>query len=53
MWTGTFRDDGTVAVVGEAALDDTNQPFGVAGEFNAHFTNGHAHGAYGASLVEE
>ena len=52
MWTGTFYDGGALNEAGEA-LDDTNQPFGVAGEFNAHFTNGHAHGAYGASLVEE
>ena len=28
------------------------QPTGVAGEFNAHFTNGHVHGAFGAAGPE-
>ena len=48
VWTGAFYDN----AVSDPPVDN-NQPFGVAGEFNAHFTNGHAHGAYGASLVEE
>ena len=47
-WNGAFYDNAP----SDPAVDD-NQPFGVAGEFNAHFSNGHAHGAYGASLVEE
>ena len=37
-WTATFY--------GETA--DNVQPSGVAGEFNAHFGNGHVVGAYGA-----
>lgn len=45
VWNGTFYDDDTTV--------NDNQPFGVAGEFNAHFTNGHVHGAYGASLQKE
>ena len=51
-WTGTFYDGGALNADGDARATD-NMPFGVAGEFNAHFTNGHAHGAYGAKLEPE
>ena len=42
-WTAKF--------FGDRAVDA--QPTGVAGEFNAHFSNGHVAGAYGAAIVEE
>ena len=42
-WSGTFY--------GPDAGDA--MPSAVAGEFNAHFTNGHAAGAYGTTIVEE
>ena len=47
-WNGAFYDN----AVSNPPVND-NQPFGIAGEFNAHFTNGHVHGAYGASIVED
>ena len=42
-WSGTF--------FGPEA--DGAMPSAVAGEFNAHFTNGHVAGAYGTAIVEE
>ena len=50
-WTGMFygpttADDTNTADVNEAA---TGYPSGVAGEFNAHFGNGHVIGAFGAT----
>ena len=48
-WSGTFYGPS------ELTADTTDdggarmQPSGVAGEFNAHFTNGHVAGAYGAT----
>ena len=48
QWRGMFygpSGDDTATV----APDDKMQPSGVSGEFNAHFTNGHVHGAFGAT----
>ena len=50
-WTGMFygpvtADDTTTGDVNEAI---TGYPSGVAGEFNAHFGNGHVIGAFGAT----
>ena len=46
-WNGTFHGAG-----GDTEADDDgnakNQPTVVVGEFNAHFSNGHVAGAYGA-----
>ena len=42
-WSGKFYGSGT------DADDDPTGPSGAAGEFNAHFTNGHVNGAYGAT----
>ena len=49
-WSGQFfgpttTDDNATADVDEGA---DAYPSGVAGEFNAHFTNGHVSGAFGA-----
>ena len=47
VWNGTFHGVG-----GDTEADDDgpakNQPTVVVGEFNAHFSNGHVSGAYGA-----
>ena len=49
-WSGTFFgpqvDNDDTTTVDESVID---YPTGVAGEFNAHFTNGHVAGAYGAT----
>ena len=47
VWNGTFHGAGGDT---EATDDGTakNQPTVVVGEFNAHFSNGHVAGAYGA-----
>ena len=53
-WTAKFFGpqvaNDTTTTVDESKID---QPTGVAGEFNAHFSNGHVAGAYGAAIVEE
>jgi hypothetical protein len=65
VFTGTTAGGGnngawTGGIFGSSELtpadDDgtaTMQPSGVAGEFDAHFTNGHAVGGFGAELVED
>ncbi|MCY4404822.1 MAG: hypothetical protein OXC15_00520, partial [Rhodospirillaceae bacterium] len=52
-WMGQFfgavtSDDGATTDV-----DETVYPSGVAGEFNGHFVNGHALGAFGADMMDE
>ena len=46
-WDGQFYGPPT------DAADDPVMPDSVAGTFNAHFSNGHAAGAFGATVVEE
>ena len=53
-WSGTFfgavtADDDTTGDVDES---ETGYPSGVAGEFDAHFSNGHVNGAFGAELQD-
>ena len=50
-WSGTFYGPSDVIPEGEEppASGARMQPSGVAGEFNAHFSNGHVAGAYGAT----
>ena len=47
-WTGTFYGNG-MAVNSDATTVDDRAPTGIAGEFNAHFGNGHVIGAFGAT----
>jgi hypothetical protein len=54
-WSGTFfgpqvTDDPDTTTVDES---ENVHPTGVAGEFNAHFSNGHVAGAYGTTIVED
>ena len=52
-WGGTFYGPGSTeseASSGVLATDKDAYPIGVAGGFDAHFTNGHAIGAFGAEL---
>ena len=45
-WMGQFFGDVTIT-------DETVYPSGVAGQFNGHFVNGHALGAFGADMMDE
>ena len=56
QWTGMFYGSSAPADLdGDRTIVGTEipQPTGVAGEFNAHFTNGHVHGGFGATETEE
>ena len=53
-WSGAFfgavtENDGDTPDVDES---ETGYPSGVAGEFDAHFSNGHVNGAFGAELQD-
>ena len=48
-WTGTFYGQGKAADDASTTSLDERAPTGIAGEFNAHFGNGHVVGAFGAT----
>ena len=48
-WTGMFFGSSEVTADETDPANVTMQPTGVAGEFDAHFSNGHVAGAFGAT----
>ena len=53
QWRGMFYGPSGLTPDTTDVTDAVVAPSGVAGEFNAHFTNGHVHGGFGATRDEE